>query len=83
VQYVNDRGKQNAIHPEFVASNFNKLLVKDTRLKVDTGMYCGWIAHYSDETSKIKCWVHLFTVHGERYASRHWGINYKYLRDVL
>src|SRR5665647_1351618 len=42
--YVNDQGKPNAIHPEFVASVINELAAKDAIFTVDTGMCCVWAA---------------------------------------
>jgi len=38
--YVEDTGKPNAIHPEFVASVINELAAKDAIFTVDTGMCC-------------------------------------------
>ena len=52
--YVNDRGKQNAIHPEFVISVINELAAKDAIFTVDTGMCCVWAARYIDGTAERK-----------------------------
>ncbi|WP_291097701.1 MULTISPECIES: thiamine pyrophosphate-dependent enzyme [unclassified Flavobacterium] len=50
--YVNDQGKPNAIHPEFVASVINELAAKDAIFTVDTGMCCVWAARYIDGTGE-------------------------------
>ncbi len=52
--YVNDPGKPNAIHPEFVASMINELAAKDAIFTVDTGMCCVWAARYIEGTGKRK-----------------------------
>jgi pyruvate dehydrogenase (quinone) len=52
--YVNDTGKPNAIHPEFVVSVINELAAKDAIFTVDTGMCCVWAARYIDGTSERK-----------------------------
>jgi len=52
--YVNDKGKPNAIHPEFVASVINELAAKDAIFTVDTGMCCVWAARYIDGTGERK-----------------------------
>lgn len=52
--YVNDQGKQNAIHPEYVASVMNELAAKDAIFTVDTGMCCVWAARYIDGTGERK-----------------------------
>jgi pyruvate dehydrogenase (quinone) len=52
--YVNDRGKPDAIHPEFVASMINELADKDAIFTVDTGMSCVWAARYIDSTGGRK-----------------------------
>jgi pyruvate dehydrogenase (quinone) len=52
--YVNDPGKPNAIHPEFVASVINELADKDTIFTVDTGMCCVWAARYIHSTGERK-----------------------------
>lgn len=52
--YVNDSGKKDAIHPEFVAAAINELANKDTIFTVDTGMCCVWGARYIDATGQRK-----------------------------
>ena len=52
--YVEDPGKPNAIHPEFVASVINELAEKDAIFTVDTGMCCVWAARYIDGTGERK-----------------------------
>jgi pyruvate dehydrogenase (quinone) len=52
--YVEDSGKPNAIHPEFVASVINGLAAKDAIFTVDTGMCCVWAARYIDGTGERK-----------------------------
>ena len=52
--YVNDPGKPNAIHPEFVASVINELAAQDAIFTVDTGMCCVWAARYIDATGERK-----------------------------
>jgi len=52
--YVEDPGKPNAIHPEFVASVINELAERDAIFTVDTGMCCVWAARYIDGTGERK-----------------------------
>jgi pyruvate dehydrogenase (quinone) len=52
--YVNDAGKPNAIHPEFVASVINELADRDAIFTVDTGMCCVWAARYIEGTGERK-----------------------------
>jgi pyruvate dehydrogenase (quinone) len=52
--YVNDTGKQNAIHPEYVASVINELAARDAIFTVDTGMCCVWAARYIEGTGERK-----------------------------
>lgn len=52
--YVNDPGKPDAIHPEFVASVINELAAKDAIFTVDTGMCCVWAARYIEGTGERK-----------------------------
>jgi len=52
--YVNDPGKPNAIHPEYVASVINELSDRDAIFTVDTGMCCVWAAHYLEGTGERK-----------------------------
>jgi len=52
--YVNDPGKPNAIHPEYVTSVINEVADKDAIFTVDTGMCCVWAARYIDGTGERK-----------------------------
>lgn len=52
--YVEDTGKSNEIHPEFVASVINDLAAKDAIFTVDTGMCCVWAARYIEGTGERK-----------------------------
>ena len=52
--YVEDTGKPNAIHPEFVASVINELADKDAIFTIDTGMCCVWAARYIEGTGQRK-----------------------------
>jgi pyruvate dehydrogenase (quinone) len=52
--YVENTGKPNAVHPEFVASVINTLADKDAIFTVDTGMCCVWAARYLDGTGERK-----------------------------
>ena len=52
--YVNDSGKPDAIHPEFVVSVINELAAKDAIFTVDTGMSCVWAARYINGTGGRK-----------------------------
>jgi len=52
--YVNDPGKPDAIHPEFVAAVINEVAAKDAIFTVDTGMCCVWAARYIDGTGERK-----------------------------
>jgi pyruvate dehydrogenase (quinone) len=52
--YVDDPGKTNAIHPEFVASAINDLAERNAIFTVDTGMCCVWGARYIDATGERK-----------------------------
>ena len=52
--YVNDPGKPDAIHPEFVVSIINELAANDAIFTVDTGMSCVWAARYIDGTDGRK-----------------------------
>jgi pyruvate dehydrogenase (quinone) len=54
LNYVEDTGKPNAIHPEFVASVINELAAKDAIFTVDTGMCCVWAARYIEATGQRK-----------------------------
>lgn len=50
--YVEDKGKIDAIHPEAVAFELNKLAAEDAIFTVDTGMCCVWGSRYIDATGK-------------------------------
>lgn len=50
--YVEDKGKKNAIHPESVAAEINKLATNDAIFTVDTGMCCVWASRYVQATGK-------------------------------
>jgi pyruvate dehydrogenase (quinone) len=52
--YVEDTGKLNAIHPEFVASVINELADTDAIFTVDTGMCCVWAARYIEASGRRK-----------------------------
>jgi len=54
LNYVEDTGKPDAIHPEFVAAMINELAAKDAIFTVDTGMCCVWAARYIDATGQRK-----------------------------
>ncbi|MBP1617828.1 MAG: poxB [Bacteroidetes bacterium] len=54
LSYVNDRGKENAIHPEYVASVINELANRNAIFTVDTGMCCVWAARYIEGTGERK-----------------------------
>ena len=50
--YVDDTGKKDNIHPEFVAGTINELAADDAIFTVDTGMSCVWGARYIQATGK-------------------------------
>lgn len=50
--YVDDTGKKDLIHPEFVASTINELATADAIFTVDTGMCCVWGSRYIHATGK-------------------------------
>ena len=52
--YVNDHGKLNVIHPEFVTSVIDELADKDAIFTVDTGMCCVWASRYIHGTGNRK-----------------------------
>lgn len=52
--YVDDAGKKDLIHPEFVASTINDLATADAIFTVDTGMCCVWGSRYIQATGKRK-----------------------------
>jgi pyruvate dehydrogenase (quinone) len=50
--YVDDKGKKDLIHPEYVASCLNDLAADNAIFTVDTGMSCVWGARYINATGK-------------------------------
>jgi len=52
--YVEDTGKRDMIHPEFVATTIDQLADDDAIFTVDTGMSCVWGARYINATGKRK-----------------------------
>lgn len=50
--YVNDRGGENKISPEYVAATIDRLADEDAIFTVDTGMCCVWGARYLNSTGK-------------------------------
>lgn len=50
--YVNDPGKKDLIHPEYLASRIDALSAHDAIYTVDTGMTCVWAARYLNATGK-------------------------------
>ncbi len=50
--YVDDYGKERAIHPEYVTSIIDRLATDDAVFTVDTGMTCVWGARYLHATGK-------------------------------
>lgn len=50
--YIEDKGKDNKIHPEYVMSEINKLASEDAIFTVDTGMTCVWGARYLQAMEK-------------------------------
>lgn len=52
--YVQDKGKKDAIHPEAVAFELNKLATDDAIFTVDTGMCCVWSSRYISANGKRK-----------------------------
>jgi pyruvate dehydrogenase (quinone) len=52
--YVDDSGKKDNIHPEFVASLIDELAADDAIFTVDTGMSCVWGSRYINATGKRK-----------------------------
>ncbi|TSD63379.1 ubiquinone-dependent pyruvate dehydrogenase [Inquilinus sp. KBS0705] len=52
--YVEDTGKKQNIHPEYVASMIDELATNDAIFTVDTGMSCVWGARYINATGKRK-----------------------------
>lgn len=52
--YIEDRGDENKIQPEFVAATLNRLASSDAIFTVDTGMCCVWGARFIDGTGQRK-----------------------------
>jgi pyruvate dehydrogenase (quinone) len=52
MSYVDDPGKENLIHPEYLASRIDVLSNADAIYTVDTGMTCVWAARYLNATGK-------------------------------
>ncbi|WP_018343807.1 ubiquinone-dependent pyruvate dehydrogenase [Cytophaga aurantiaca] len=50
--YVNDPGKKDLIHPEYLASRIDALSANDAIYTVDTGMTCVWAARYLNATGE-------------------------------
>ncbi|WP_324672284.1 thiamine pyrophosphate-dependent enzyme [Hymenobacter sp. GOD-10R] len=50
--YVEDTGKTDAIHPEYVSVVIDQLAADDAIFTVDTGMSCVWGARYIKATGK-------------------------------
>lgn len=50
--YIEDRGSENKIQPEFVADTIDKLSDVDAIFTVDTGMCCVWGARFIHATGK-------------------------------
>jgi pyruvate dehydrogenase (quinone) len=50
--YVEDKGKEDSISPEFVAAVLNKLAAVDAIFTVDTGMTNVWTARYLEGTGQ-------------------------------
>ncbi len=52
--YVEDKGTDNKIHPEYVMAMVNEVANADAVFTVDTGMTCVWGARYLEATGKRK-----------------------------
>lgn len=50
--YVEDMGKHDAIHPEYVSTVIDELAADDAIFTVDTGMSCVWGARYIQATGR-------------------------------
>lgn len=50
--YVEDKGRENEISPEYVAHTIDNLASDDAIFTVDTGMCCVWGARYLNSTGK-------------------------------
>ncbi len=52
--YVEDKGSDNKIHPEYVMAMINEVANNDTIFTVDTGMTCVWGARYLQASGQRK-----------------------------
>ncbi|MCQ6960798.1 thiamine pyrophosphate-dependent enzyme [Mucilaginibacter aquariorum] len=52
--YIDDTGKKENIHPEYIASLIDELAANDAIFTVDTGMSCVWGSRYINATGKRK-----------------------------
>ncbi|RFZ83430.1 ubiquinone-dependent pyruvate dehydrogenase [Mucilaginibacter terrenus] len=52
--YVDDAGKKENMHPEFISTLIDELAAEDAIFTVDTGMSCVWGARYINATGKRK-----------------------------
>jgi pyruvate dehydrogenase (quinone) len=52
--YVDDMGKKEKIHPEYIASLIDELATNDAIFTVDTGMSCVWGSRYINATGARK-----------------------------
>ncbi|PAW93318.1 pyruvate oxidase [Mucilaginibacter sp. MD40] len=50
--YVEDKGKKDDIHPEYVATLLDEIAADDAIFTVDTGMSCVWGSRYINATGK-------------------------------
>ncbi len=50
--YIENKGKPNLIHPEYVMSVVNKVAASNAVFTVDTGMTCVWGARYLEATKE-------------------------------
>ena len=50
--YVDDKGEEHKIHPEYVADTIDRLADHNAIFTVDTGMCCVWGARYIHSTGK-------------------------------
>lgn len=50
--YIQNKGKENEIHPEYVMAEIDKMADNDAIFTVDTGMTCVWGARYLHATGK-------------------------------
>ncbi|RFZ95858.1 ubiquinone-dependent pyruvate dehydrogenase [Mucilaginibacter conchicola] len=50
--YVEDKGRKDNIHPEYIASLLDEIAATDAIFTVDTGMSCVWGSRYINATGK-------------------------------